>query len=84
LIPAGDQSSHFVHVPDVVLVFATLRRLTRFRIALVSQLAVAVDGVVAAPLKLIAYGGLTGTGKALDQIVPSAHALNGTRRPPAS
>jgi len=46
----------------VVLVSAALRRFTSCRIALLSQLAVAMDGVVAAPLQFIANGSLAGAG----------------------
>ena len=37
-------------MPDVVLVGQSVQRLTRLRIALIGQLGVAVDGMVAAPL----------------------------------
>jgi hypothetical protein len=62
----------------VVLVSGALRRFTCFRITLVSQLAVAMNGVVAAPLQFIANGSLAGAGKAFDQIIPPAHVLENT------
>jgi len=62
----------------VVLVTAAHHRFTSFRIALISQLPVAMNGVVAAPLQFIANGSLAGAGKAFDQIVPPAHALKPT------
>ena len=77
-IPVGDQGFHFVYIPDVVLVSAALRRFTSFRVALVSHLAVAMNGVVAAPLQFIADGSLAGAGKAFDQIIPPPHALENT------
>ena len=48
--PVGDQGSHLLHIPDVVLVCEAFHRFTSFRIAPVSQLAVAMNGVVAAAL----------------------------------
>ena len=48
-------------------------RFTGFRIALVSQFAVTVNGLVAAPLQFIADRSLAGARKALDQIVSDAH-----------
>ena len=77
-IPVGNQGLYFVYIPDVVLVSADLRRSTSFRIPLVSQLAVAMNGVVAAPLQFIANGSLAGAGKAFDQIIPPAHVLENT------
>jgi len=77
-IPVGDQGFYFVYIPDVVLVSAALRRFTSFRIALVSQLAVAMNGVVAAPLQFIANGSLAGARTAFDQIIPPAHVLENT------
>lgn len=39
-----------------------------------------MNGVVAAALQFITNGGLAGAGKAFDQIIPPAHALENTRR----
>src|SRR6478735_3127615 len=75
-----DQGPYCGDIPDVVLVAATLDRLPSFRVALVGQLAVAMDGVVAAPLQLLANGGLAGAGEAFDQVVPPAHLLDNTRQ----
>jgi hypothetical protein len=77
-IPVGDQGSNSVYVPDVVLVSETIPRFTGFGIAPVSQLAIAMNGVVAAPLQFVANGGLAGAGKALDQVIPPAHVLENT------
>ena len=76
----GDQGSHLLDIPDVVLVPEAFRRFTSFRIAPVRQLAVAVNGVVAAALQLLTDGGLAGAGKAFDQIIPPAHALENTHQ----
>ena len=72
------QGFYFVYIPDVVLVSEAFHRFTSFRIAPVSQLAVAMNGVVAAPLQFIANGSLAGAGKAFDQIIPPAHVLENT------
>jgi len=64
----------------VVLVCATVSRLAGLRIAPISQLTVAMNGVVAAALQLIAHGRLAGAGKAFDEIVPPAHVLETTHR----
>jgi hypothetical protein len=77
-IPVGDEGFHFVYVPDVVLVSEAIPRFTGFGIAPVSQLAVAMNGVVAAPLQFIANGSLAGAGKAFDQIILPAHVLENT------
>jgi hypothetical protein len=50
----------------VVLVSEAIHRFTSFRIAPVSQLAVAMNGVVPAALQLITNGSLAGAGKAFD------------------
>jgi hypothetical protein len=52
LILVGDQDPHSVYRPDVVLVRAAIRRLSSFRIALVCQVPVTVNGMVAAPAQL--------------------------------
>ena len=62
----GDQGSHLLHIPDVVLVCEAFHRFTSFRIAPVSQFAVAMNGVVAAALQLITYGSLAGARMAFD------------------
>jgi len=51
----GRQGPHLFDVPDMVLVGEAIQRLTGFGITLISQLPVAVDGVVATPLQLIAH-----------------------------
>ena len=78
MTPVGDQGSHLLYIPDVVLVSEAFHRFTSFRIAPISQLAVAVNGVVAAPLQLIANGSLARAGEAFDQIVPPAHVPENT------
>ena len=78
MTPVGDQGSHLLYIPDVVLVSEAFHRFTSLRIAPVSQLAVAMYGVVAAALQLITNGSLAGAGQALDQIVPPAHVLENT------
>jgi hypothetical protein len=45
-------------MPDVVLVRVAVRRFAGFRVALIGQLTVAVDGMVAAPFQFLAYGSL--------------------------
>jgi len=80
MAPVGDQRSHFLHVPDVVLVSDAFHRFASLRIAPIRELAVAMDGVVPAALQLIANGSLAGAGKAFDQIIPPAHALENTHR----
>src|SRR5688500_11115521 len=75
MTPVGDQRSDLLHIPDVVLVSEALHRFTGFRIAPVRQLPVAVNGVVTAPLQLVANGSLAGAGEALDQVIPPAHVL---------
>ena len=74
MTPVGDQGFHLLDIPDVVLVSEAFHRFTGFRIAPVRQLAVAMNGLVAAALQLIADGSLPGAGKAFDQIIPLAHA----------
>jgi hypothetical protein len=65
MTPVGDQGSHLLYIPDVVLVSEAFHRFTSFRIAPVSQLAVAMNGVVAAALQFITNGSLAGAGKGL-------------------
>src|SRR5688572_23147629 len=74
----GDQGSHLLYIPDVVLVPEAFHRFTSFRIAPVRQLAVAMNGVVAPALQLVAHGSLAGAGKALDEVVPPAHVRENT------
>ena len=78
MTPVGGQGSHLLYIPDVVLVSEAFHRFTSFWIAPVSQLAVAMNGVVAATLQLITDGGLAGAGKAFDKIIPTAHMLENT------
>ena len=55
----GGVSDHaFLRHPEVVLMPTAVRRFPRYRIALVSQLAVAMDGVMSTALQSIANGGL--------------------------
>jgi len=51
-------------MPNVVLVGQAVRRFTGFRIALVSQFAVTMNGLVSAPLQFIADRSLAGARKA--------------------
>jgi len=69
----GDQGFDLVDVPDVMLVRKAIERFTGFRIALIRQYAVAMNGVVAAPPQLVADRRLAGAGNPFDQIVPDAH-----------
>ena len=78
MTPVGDQGSHLLYIPDVVLVSEASDRFTSFRIAPVSQLAIAMNGVVAAALQLITNGSLAGAGKTFDQKIPPAHLLEST------
>jgi hypothetical protein len=64
-------------MPNVVLVCEAIRRFTGFRIASVSQFAVTMNGMVAAPLQLIADRSFAGARKAFNQIVSNAHSLEG-------
>jgi len=80
MTPVGDQGSHLRYIPDMVLVSEAFHRLTSFRMAPVSQLAVAMNGVVAAALQLITNGSLAGPGKPFDQIIPPAHVLENTHQ----
>ena len=75
---AGDQSPYFVLIPYVVLVCGAIRRLTGARITLICQLAIAVNGMVTAPLQFIADRRLTSARKTLDQVVPDAHSSQDT------
>jgi len=78
MTPVGDQVSHLLYVPDVVLVSEAFHRFAGFRITPVCQLAVAMNGVVAAALQLITNRSLAGAGKPFDQIIPPAHVLENT------
>lgn len=51
----GGQGPDPLHIPDVVLVRGALDGITGLRVPPVGQLAVAVDGVVTAPLQLRRY-----------------------------
>lgn len=66
-------------MPNVVLMAGAIRRFTGFRIALISQLAVTMDCLVAAPLQFIADRAFASAGKAFNQIVPDAHLLEDTQ-----
>ena len=50
----GDQGFYFIYMPNVVFVCEAIRRFTGFRIASISQFAVTMNGMVAAPLQFIA------------------------------
>ena len=62
-------------MPNVVLVCEAIRRFSSFRIASISQFAVTMNGMVAAPLQFIADRSFAGAGKAFNQIVSNAHLL---------
>jgi len=62
-----------VHPPKVVLVRTTLHRSPGSRVALVRELAVTVNGLVAATPELVADRRLAGTRNTLNEIVPSTH-----------
>jgi hypothetical protein len=74
----GDQGFYSVHVSDVVLVRQAIRRFTSFRVALISQFGVTIDGIVTASLQFFANRSLAGAGNALNQIVSDAHLLDDT------
>jgi hypothetical protein len=57
----------------VVLVCEAIRRFTSFRIASISQFAVTMNGMVAAPLQFIADLSFARAGNAFNQIVSNAH-----------
>jgi hypothetical protein len=87
LIPVGDAGLYFIYMPNVVrgnegrraLVRAAIRRCTGFRMALIGQFPVTMNGMVAAPLQFGADRRLAGAGNACNQIIPHAH---GWRIPP--
>jgi len=60
-------------MPNVVFVCEAIRRFTSFRIALISQFAVTMNGMVAAPLQFIADRSFAGAGNAFNQIISNAH-----------
>jgi hypothetical protein len=76
----GDQGFHFVYMPEMVFVRGDIPRFPRFRIAYVSEFAVTMNGMVAAPLQFVADRSLAGAGKTFDQVVPRAHSWNLQRR----
>jgi hypothetical protein len=78
-ILVGDQGLYSIHMPNVVLVCQAIRRFTGFRIALVSQFAVTMNGTVAAPLQFIADRSFAGARKAFNQIISNAHSLEDSR-----
>ena len=63
-----------VDIPDVMFVRQTLQRLAGFRIALIRQNPVAVDGMISPALKFAAHRCLAGSRHAFDQIVSDAHS----------
>ena len=58
------QSSDLINVPDMMLVGKAIQGLTGFWIALIGQLHVAMDGLVAAPPKLVTDRGFASAGNA--------------------
>ncbi|SEO03910.1 hypothetical protein SAMN05518847_105320 [Paenibacillus sp. OV219] len=60
----GDQSFYFIYMPNVVFGFKAIRRGTSFRVALISQFTVTMNGMVAAPLQFVADRSFAGTGNA--------------------
>ena len=82
MTPVGDEGSHLLDIPDVVLVCEAFHRFTGVRIAPVGQLAVAMNGVIAAALQLIANGRLSGARKAFDQVIPPADVPEDSHRMP--
>ena len=60
----------------VALPLRGIQRRARLGIALVSQFAVAMDDMIAAPLQFGGDGGLAGPRDALDQVVPDAHSAS--------
>ena len=73
MLMVGRQGLDPIDPPDVVLVGEALGGLAGVRVALEGELAVALDGVVAAALQLGADGGLAGGADALDEEVGDAH-----------
>jgi len=61
-------------MPNVVLMCEAIRRFTSFRIALISQFAVTMNGMVATPLQFIADRRFAGAGNAFNQIISNALA----------
>jgi len=68
MVLIGHQSSDLLNVPypGTMLVRVTIHGLPGFWIPPIGQLIIAVDGVVAAPLQLVADRGFTGAGNAVD------------------
>ncbi len=66
-------------MPDVVFVRGDIPRFPRFRIAYVSEFAVTMNGMVAAPLQSVADRSLAGAGKTFDQVflMPTLGIYNG-------
>jgi len=60
-------------MPNVVLLCEALPRFTSFRIAPISQFAVTMNGMVAAPLQFIAARSFAGAGNAFNQIISNTH-----------
>lgn len=64
---------YFIYMPNVVLVCEAFRRFASFGIASISQFAVTMNGMVAAPLQFIADRSFAGAGNAFNQIISNAH-----------
>ena len=68
MVLIGDQSSDLLNVPypTTMLVSASIHGFSSLEIAPIGQLLIAVDGVIAAPLQLVADRRFTGAGNAVD------------------
>ena len=65
---------YFIYMPNVVHVWqGVVHRFTSFRVALIGQFVVTVNGMIAAPLQFFADRSFAGAGNAFNQIVPNAH-----------
>ncbi|SDD44803.1 hypothetical protein SAMN02799630_03412 [Paenibacillus sp. UNCCL117] len=73
LILIVDQSLYFINMLNMVFGFKAIRRGTRFRVALISQLTIAMNSMVAAPLQFVADRSFAGAGNAINQVIPYAH-----------
>lgn len=58
---------------DISEMREAIRRLTSFRIALIGQFIVTVNGMIAAPLQFFADRSFAGAGNAFNQIVSNSH-----------
>lgn len=60
-------------MPNMVLMRGGVRRFTGFRIALISEFPVAINGMIATPPQFFADRSLASAGNAFNQIISHAH-----------